>query len=539
MNEKPQPAAQLERENSNSIGFKSQTDSQLPQILSDFLDNEQSNEFLKSSLVNALTQKIAKQKRDLSQVESSLYEKDRQLLIKEGLISNLQHELRKRDEEIQNLNETIRLMESGAKKGRSALINALRALEEKKRQEIKTKLNNDSYRLGRVTMVRQGTRFTELWEDGKEISSSKEELSNNLKKKDALEKQRKQQRKCEDEEFLATLPLKLAILAREESSLKEKLERLEIEKAIHIQEWRRISEEDCATYCRATSEHEAWPVLHGRYLLLSLLGKGGYSEVYKAYDLLENHDIAIKFHQLNHNWAEAVKTNYIKHAFRENLILRELNHPRIVKHYNTLQIDNNCICTVLEFCPGEDLYMYLKRHRLLSEKEAKNIMQQIFAGLVYLNERPEKIIHYDLKPHNILLNNGEVKITDFGLSKIMEPSKTNMELTSQGVGTYWYQAPECFDTSGTPPRISSKVDVWSCGVLFFEMLYGIKPFGHNMTQEKVLNEKIIVNATSVNFPAKPSVSAECKELIRRCLEHNPDDRIEVIEAYSNAYFSKK
>jgi tousled-like kinase len=183
--------------------------------------------------------------------------------------------------------------------------------------------------------------------------------------------------------------------------------------------------------------------------------------------------------------------------------------------------------------------MYLKRHRLLSEKEAKNIMQQIFAGLVYLNERPEKIIHYDLKPHNILLNNGEVKITDFGLSKIMEPSKTNMELTSQGVGTYWYQAPECFDTSGTPPRISSKVDVWSCGVLFFEMLYGIKPFGHNMTQEKVLNEKIIVNATSVNFPAKPSVSAECKELIRRCLEHNPDDRIEVIEAYSNAYFSKK
>ena len=78
----------------------------------------------------------------------------------------------------------------------------------------------------------------------------------------------------------------------------------------------------------------------------------------------------------------------------------------------------------------------MKKHKILTEKEAKSIMQQIFAGLKYLNEQPEKIIHYDLKPHNILLNNGEVKITDFGLAKIMDPNKNNLELTSQGVGTY-------------------------------------------------------------------------------------------------------
>jgi tousled-like kinase len=65
---------------------------------------------------------------------------------------------------------------------------------------------------------------------------------------------------------------------------------------VYIQESRRIAEEDNAKYAQSTPDFEAWPVLHGKYLLLSLLGKGGYSEVYKAYDLDQNIDIAVKFH---------------------------------------------------------------------------------------------------------------------------------------------------------------------------------------------------------------------------------------------------
>ena len=258
-----------------------------------------------------------------------------------------------------------------------------------------------------------------------------------MHQKESIEKQKKALKKQQnDEEFLLTLPLKLSILAREEGDLKEKLERLEIEKNLHISISRLAAEEESAKYSKASTEHEAWPVLHNRYLLLSLLGKGGYSEVYKAYDLMDHIQIALKFHQLNSNWPEVIKANYIKHALRENQIHRELNHPRIVRHYDTLEIDNNCFCTVLEYCPGEDLHHYLKKNKTLTEKESKSLMLQIFSGLKYMNEQKEKIIHFDLKPHNILLNNGEVKITDFGLSKIMDPSKTNMELTSQGVGTY-------------------------------------------------------------------------------------------------------
>ncbi len=71
------------------------------------------------------------------------------------------------------------------------------------------------------------------------------------------------------------------------------------------------------------------------------------------------------------------------------------------------------------------------------EREAKLIILQICDGLKYLNEQKRPVIHYDLKPGNILFSNGGVKITDFGLSKIMEEDGTSMELTSQGAGTYW------------------------------------------------------------------------------------------------------
>ena len=92
------------------------------------------------------------------------------------------------------------------------------------------------------------------------------------------------------------------------------------------------------------------------------------------------------------------------------------------------------------------------------------------------------IIHNDFIPGNILLTggtvSGDIKITDFGLSKIMDSENYNpdhgMDLTSQGAGTYWYLPPECFVVGKTPPKISSKVDVWSLGVIFYQCLYGKK-----------------------------------------------------------------
>jgi tousled-like kinase len=81
-------------------------------------------------------------------------------------------------------------------------------------------------------------------------------------------------------------------------------------------------------------------------------------------------------------------------------------------------------------------------------------MHQIFCALKYLMD--QKVIHYDLKPGNILFDGGQVRISDFGLAKIMSDEST-MELTSQGAGTYWYLPPECFEKSKPPPSITYNV----------------------------------------------------------------------------------
>ena len=312
-------------------------------------------------------------------------------------------------------------------------------------------------------------------------------------------------------------------------------EKLEIERDIHLREVKRIRDED-------NSRFNAHQVLHQRYLLLSLLGKGGFSEVYKAFDLVDLREVACKIHQLNNQWSEERKANYAKHACREYKIQQSLEHHHIVRLLEVFEIDNNSFCTVLEYIDGCDLDYYLKLNKTLPEKEARSIICQILSALRYLNEIKPPIIHYDLKPANILYSNGCVYITDFGLSKIMDMTDhggESMELTSQGAGTYWYLPPECFEIGHGPPKISSKVDVWSVGVVFYQLLFGRKPFGHNMSQQAILAERTIVNAQKVEFAPKPAVSNEVKEFISRCLEVRKDLRPDVLTLCEDPYIKGK
>ena len=126
---------------------------------------------------------------------------------------------------------------------------------------------------------------------------------------------------------------------------------------------------------RFGSNKSSWPILNDRYQILKLLGKGGFSEVYYAFDLSELKPVACKIHQINKNWQDHVRSNYVKHALRENTVLKIVKHINIVSHFDSVEIDNESFGTILEYCEGLDLGSYLKRQKMIPEKEAKVIIQ--------------------------------------------------------------------------------------------------------------------------------------------------------------------
>uniref|UniRef100_A0A674H1Q8 non-specific serine/threonine protein kinase n=4 Tax=Telluraves TaxID=3073808 RepID=A0A674H1Q8_TAEGU len=499
----------------------------------------------------------------ISALENS---KNSDLEKKEGRIDDL---LRANCDLRRQIDEQQKMLEKYKERLNRCVTMSKKLLIEKEKMACRDKSMQDRLRLGHFTTVRHGASFTEQWTDGyafqnlikqqERINSQREEIERQRKmlakrKPPAMgqtppasteQKQRKNKTNGAENETLTLaeyheqeeiFKLRLGHLKKEEAEIQAELERLERVRNLHIRELKRIHNED-------NSQFKDHPTLNDRYLLLHLLGRGGFSEVYKAFDLTEQRYVAVKIHQLNKNWRDEKKENYHKHACREYRIHKELDHPRIVKLYDYFSLDTDSFCTVLEYCEGNDLDFYLKQHKLMSEKEARSIIMQIVNALKYLNEIKPPIIHYDLKPGNILLVNGtacgEIKITDFGLSKIMDDDSYNsvdgMELTSQGAGTYWYLPPECFVVGKEPPKISNKVDVWSVGVIFYQCLYGRKPFGHNQSQQDILQENTILKATEVQFPPKPVVTPEAKAFIRRCLAYRKEDRIDVQQLACDPY----
>ena len=148
---------------------------------------------------------------------------------------------------------------------------------------------------------------------------------------------------------------------------------LEKEKSSYLIEYKRIRDEEQSKYC-GIHRSKTFTVLNDKYLILSILGKGGFSEVYKAFDLENCREVACKIHHFDDSWSDQVKDDYIKHALRENEIHKELNNRRVVKHYDTVEIDHNSFSTILELCSGPDLYNYLKENKQIAEKEAKLII---------------------------------------------------------------------------------------------------------------------------------------------------------------------
>jgi len=207
----------------------------------------------------------------------------------------------------------------------------------------------------------------------------------------------------------------------------------------------------------------------GRYHILEQLGEGGMAIVYKALDERLEREIAIKVIRTDKLVPSALAKT-IKRFEREAKALAKLTHPNIVPITDYGERDGTPYL-VMTYIPGGTLKAQMKGLPI-PWREAARILAPIARALE--NAHQQNVIHRDVKPSNILITqNGQPMLSDFGVAKVLEDKET-MELTGTGVGigTPEYMAPE----QGTSHRLDARVDVYSLGVVFYEMVTGRRPY---------------------------------------------------------------
>jgi serine/threonine protein kinase len=245
----------------------------------------------------------------------------------------------------------------------------------------------------------------------------------------------------------------------------------------------------------------------GNYVIFKKrIGKGAFSNIYKGYHQYSKEMVAIKEISLD------TLNKYEKSLRRETQIMRHLNHPNIVRLIeNIIDDKTDNVYLVMEYFPRGDFSKFLKK-RPLKEKYAIKYLKQIMEGMKYLLSH--KIIHRDLKPQNILVSNtGVLKITDFGFARYFD----NDILIQTICGSPLYMAPEIMKNK----KYDYKSDLWSIGIIFFEMLTGKPPFQARNIYELIRK----IENDSIHIPSKFNLSRPCQNLLLSLLEKDPERRI--------------
>ncbi|MBA2174187.1 Stk1 family PASTA domain-containing Ser/Thr kinase [Halobacillus locisalis] len=205
-------------------------------------------------------------------------------------------------------------------------------------------------------------------------------------------------------------------------------------------------------------------LLNDRYRIKEMIGGGGMANVYLGHDIILERDVAIKVLRLEHGNDE----EFIARFHREAQSATSLSHPNIVNIFDVGE-EEDIYYMVMEFVDGMTLKQYIQHHSPIDISEAVDIMRQITSAINHAHENG--IVHRDIKPQNILIDHyGHVKVTDFGIA--MALSATALTQTNSVLGSVHYLSPEQA-RGGTATR---KSDVYSLGIVFFELLTGRLPF---------------------------------------------------------------
>jgi len=276
-----------------------------------------------------------------------------------------------------------------------------------------------------------------------------------------------------------------------------------------------------------------------RYQIIKSIGEGGMANVYLAYDTILERNVAVKV--LRGDLANDEK--FVRRFQREALQASSLSHPNIVEVYDVGE-DNGEYYIVMEYVEGKHLKGLLKKRGKLTIPEVVDIMIQVTSGLTVAHD--SYIIHRDIKPQNIMiLDNGLVKLTDFGIALAM--NSTQLTQTNSVMGSVHYLPPE--GASGKGATLQS--DIYSLGILMYELLTGKLPFRGETAVEIALKqlkepmpsirkeipdipqsiENIILRATAKNPKNRYADAREMHDDLLTCLDESRKNEIKISLKY--------
>lgn len=253
--------------------------------------------------------------------------------------------------------------------------------------------------------------------------------------------------------------------------------------------------------------------LDGRYEIHELLGVGGMAYVYKAYDNIEKRWVAIKI--LKEELAG--NSDFLRRFRNESKAIAVLSHPNIVKVYD-VSFGDRIQYIVMEYIDGITLKQYIEQQGEIKWREALYFTVQILRALQHAHEKG--IIHRDIKPQNImLLRSGQIKVTDFGIAKL--PDAKTLTATDKAIGTVYYISPE---QAAGEKGIDRRADLYSVGVMMYEMITGKLPFdGENPVSIAL---KQISEEPKPPHELNPNIPEGLEQIILFAMEKDKDKRFQ-------------
>ncbi len=250
--------------------------------------------------------------------------------------------------------------------------------------------------------------------------------------------------------------------------------------------------------------------INDRYEIVRSIGEGGMANVYLGYDTILDRNVAIKI--LRGDLSNDEK--FVRRFQREALSASSLSHPNIVEMYDVGE-DDGIYYIVMEYVEGQTLKQLLKRRGSLTLSETIDIMLQLTDGMAHAHD--SYIVHRDLKPQNIMIqDDGQIKITDFGIA--MALNSTQLTQTNSVMGSVHYLPPEQANGKGS----TIKSDIYSMGIIFYELLTGSLPFkGENAVEIALKQMKEPLPSLRED---NPSIPMSVENVILKATAKNPKNR---------------